>query len=176
MWAESYRWAADALNRSATTANPDKKSPDEVFFGEVPEVKLLPFFEPGYCTYKRTSKCMPKAQECFYLGPGYNYPRDSMRMQTKGRYVITTRNVTWQHSPPPTSQPAFPFSMSGKEFSQDVEGGEGDVESSGSDSDESDLGAGGRGSWWCSVRGARTCGRGVGGTRGGTRRRRRRPV
>ena len=164
MWAESYRWAADALNRSATTANPDKKSPDEVFFGKVPEVKLLPLFKPGYCKYKRTSKCMPKAQECFYLGPGYNYPRDSMRMQTKGRYVITTRNVTWKHSPPPTSQPAFPFSMLGEEFSQDVEGGEGDVESSGSDSE------------WCSVRGARTCGRGVGGTRGGTKRRRRRPV
>ena len=31
--------------------------------------------------------------------------------------------------------------MSGEEFSQDVEGGEGDVESSASDSDESDLGA-----------------------------------
>ena len=72
MWAESYRWAADALNRSATTANPGKKSPDEMFYGEVPKVKLLPFFKPGYCKYKRTSKCMPKAQECFYLGPGYN--------------------------------------------------------------------------------------------------------
>ncbi|CAN0107392.1 unnamed protein product, partial [Sphacelaria rigidula] len=67
MWAESYRWAADALNRSATTDNPGKKSPDEVFYGEVPEVKLLPFFKPGYCRYKRTSKCMPKAQGCFYL-------------------------------------------------------------------------------------------------------------
>ena len=31
--------------------------------------------------------------------------------------------------------------MSGEEFSQDVEDGEGDVESAGSDSDESDLGA-----------------------------------
>ena len=31
--------------------------------------------------------------------------------------------------------------MSGEEFSQDAEGGEGDVESAGSDSDESDLGA-----------------------------------
>ena len=36
MWAESYRWAADALNRTANTANPNKKSPDELFYGEVP--------------------------------------------------------------------------------------------------------------------------------------------
>ncbi|CAN0031541.1 unnamed protein product [Sphacelaria rigidula] len=143
MWAESNRWAAGALERSATTANPGKKSPDEMFYGEVPEVKLLPFFKLGYCRYKRTSKCMPKAQECFYLGPGYNYPRDTMRMQTKGRYVITARDVTWQHSPPPKSQQAVPFSVSGEENSQYVESGEDGVESSDSDSDESDLGTGG---------------------------------
>ena len=64
MWAESYRLAADALNRSATTANPGKKSPDVMFYGEVPKVKLLPFFKPGYCKYKITLRCMPKAQEC----------------------------------------------------------------------------------------------------------------
>ena len=60
MWGESYCWVADTLNRTATTANPNKKSPDELFYGEVPQIKLLPSFKPGYSKYKRNSKCMAK--------------------------------------------------------------------------------------------------------------------
>ncbi|CAM9943819.1 unnamed protein product, partial [Sphacelaria rigidula] len=56
VWTESYRWAADALNRSATTANPGRKSQDGLYYGEVPQVKLLHFFKPGYVKCKKTSK------------------------------------------------------------------------------------------------------------------------
>ena len=34
--------AADAVNRTATTASPKKESPDELFYGEVPQIKRLP--------------------------------------------------------------------------------------------------------------------------------------
>ena len=44
-------------------------------------------------------KLEPKAQECFYLGPSMNHPRDAMRVLTKGRIVVTTRNVTWRRIP-----------------------------------------------------------------------------
>ena len=96
LWAEAMRWACDCLNRTATTANPDNKSPYEMWYGKPSPLKLLPFLKPGFCRQKRVNKLQPKARECFYLGPPINYPHDAMRVLTKGRSVVTTRNVTWR--------------------------------------------------------------------------------
>ena len=43
LWAEASHWACDALNRTATTANPESKSPYEMWYGRPPPVVLLPF-------------------------------------------------------------------------------------------------------------------------------------
>ena len=53
LWAEASHWACDALNRTATTANPESKSPYEMWYGRPPPVVLLPFLKPGYCKVKR---------------------------------------------------------------------------------------------------------------------------
>ena len=85
LWAEASHWACDALNRTATSANPANKSPYEMWYGEPPPVVLLPFLKPGYCKVKRRNKSQPKAEECFYLGPAPNHPRDAVRVLTKHR-------------------------------------------------------------------------------------------
>ena len=96
LWAESMRWACDCLNRTATTANPQSKSPYEMWFDKPADLKLLPFLKPGFCRQRRLHKLEPKAQECYYLGPPMNHPHDAMRVLTKGRIVVTTRNVAWR--------------------------------------------------------------------------------
>jgi len=106
LWAEASHWACDALNRTATTANPESKSPYEMWYGRPPPVVLLPFLKPGYCKVKRENKSQAKAQECFYLGPAPNYPRDSVRVLTRHRTVLITRNITWQRVSPAPPVPA----------------------------------------------------------------------
>ena len=106
LWAEASHWACDALNRTATTANPESKSPYEMWYGRPPPVVLLPFLKPGYCKVKRENKAQAKAQECFYLGPAPNYPRDSVRVLTRHRTVLITRNITWQRVSPEPPVPA----------------------------------------------------------------------
>ena len=95
-------WACHLFKCSATTFNPDSKSPHEIWHGSPPRRHWLSFFKPGYYKAKRTNKSQPNAQECFYLGSGRNHARDSVRVLTKNNSVITTRNVTWQHSLPPS--------------------------------------------------------------------------
>ena len=99
-WTEDMSWACHTFNCSTTTSIPDSKSPHEMWHGSPPRRHLLPFFNPGYYKAKRTNKLQPRAQECFYLGPGRNHPRDSVRVLTNNNSVITTRNGTWQHTPP----------------------------------------------------------------------------
>ena len=103
LWAEAYRWACDSINRTASSANPDWKSPHEMWHGTTASLKLMPFLKPGFCKVRRANKSENKAQECFYLGPPSDCPADAMRMFTRHRYVITLRNVTWRRSPPSPS-------------------------------------------------------------------------
>ena len=49
LWAEAMSWAYDAYNRTATAADPGKRSPHEMFYGEIPQNNPIPFLKPGYC-------------------------------------------------------------------------------------------------------------------------------
>ena len=35
LWAEAMSWACDAYNRTATVANPENRSPNEMFYGKI---------------------------------------------------------------------------------------------------------------------------------------------
>lgn len=96
-WAKSNRWACESHNCAATTANPGDKSPHEMWHGEVAPLKILPVLKPGYCRAKRTSKSQNIAQT--YLGPSSSYPRDAVRVLTKGRYAITARDLLAPYAP-----------------------------------------------------------------------------
>ena len=48
--------------QSSTTANPGKHSPHELFYGVVPNLRMLPFLRLGYCRARRDSKPKPKAE------------------------------------------------------------------------------------------------------------------
>ena len=37
LWAKAMNWACDAYNQTATVANSDNRSPDEIFYGETPK-------------------------------------------------------------------------------------------------------------------------------------------
>ena len=53
LWAEASHWACNALNRTATSADPANNSPYEMWYGNPLPVVLLPFLKPGYCNLKR---------------------------------------------------------------------------------------------------------------------------
>ena len=106
LWAEATSWACHALNCTATTANPGDKSPYEMWYGSPPpRGAVWPFLKPAVCRVKRANKSLPKAQDCYYVGPGVNHPRDCMRVLTANRSILTTRNVTWRHVPLPPPAP-----------------------------------------------------------------------
>ena len=67
---------------------------------------MWPFLKPAVCRVKRNNKSLPKAQDCYYVGPGIDHPRDCIRVLTANRSILTTRNVTWRHVP--LSRPAPP--------------------------------------------------------------------
>ena len=54
-----------------------------------------PFLRSGYCRWDRPSKSFPRRESSFYLGPGIDHPRDSLRMLTRANKVVETRDVTW---------------------------------------------------------------------------------
>ena len=104
-------WACNALNHTATTTNPGSKSRYEMCYGPLPLAgEVWPFLKPAMYTTKRENKSQPKAQECYYVGPSVNHPRDCMRVLTTHRTILTTRNVTWKHvfSAPPAPQLHLP--------------------------------------------------------------------
>ena len=133
MWAEAASWACHALNCTATTANPGDKSPYEMSYGSPPlHGAVWPFLEPAVCRVKRANKSLPKAQDCYYVGPGVNHPRDCMRVLTANRSILTTRNVTWRHVPlPPPRVPAAtaPYCRRGGVYSGGGREREGSAES-----------------------------------------------
>ncbi|CAB1105045.1 unnamed protein product [Ectocarpus sp. CCAP 1310/34] len=100
LWAEAIAWSCNALNCTSTTSNPEKKSPYEMWHGHPPPPgATYPFLKPAVYKVKRTHKSEPKAQKCFYLGPGINTNRDCVRILNEKRRAITTRNFTWQSVP-----------------------------------------------------------------------------
>ena len=99
LWAESLSWATDSLNRSATRANPQHRSPYEMWHGKPAPTRILPFLKPGFAKVQRTNKLQPKAQECFYLGPATNHASDVYRVLVKSGSVICSRDITWRHVP-----------------------------------------------------------------------------
>ena len=99
LWAEAVHWACEALNRTATTSNPGNKSPYEMWHGKAAPASPHPFLRPGYCRWNRPSKSFPRCESSFYLGPGIDHPRDSLRMLTRANKVVETRDVTWEAPP-----------------------------------------------------------------------------
>ena len=54
---------------------------------------------------KRENKSQSNAQDFYYVGPSVNHLRDSIRVLTTHRTILTTRKVTWQHVPPAPPAP-----------------------------------------------------------------------
>ena len=98
MWPERAFWACDALNRTATSANPENKSPVGMR-RKVPR-SPFPFLRQGYAKRNRLHKLYPKAVLFFNLGPAPNRPRDTIRVLTESNQIVDTRNVTWARSFP----------------------------------------------------------------------------
>ena len=73
LWAEASHWACDALNRTATTANPERKY--GMWRGSPPPGSSSTFPKAWLLKVKRENKSQAKAQGCFYLGPAPNYRR-----------------------------------------------------------------------------------------------------
>ncbi|CAB1110629.1 unnamed protein product [Ectocarpus sp. CCAP 1310/34] len=63
LWAEAMHWACEALNHTACSANPDSKSPYEMWYGEARPARPYPFLKPAYCKWQRPSKLLPKGFE-----------------------------------------------------------------------------------------------------------------
>ncbi|CAB1104504.1 unnamed protein product [Ectocarpus sp. CCAP 1310/34] len=131
-------WACEALNHTACSANPDSKSPYEMWYGEARPARPYPFLKPAYCKWQRPSKLLPKGESCFYVGPSRDHPRDCHRVLTRAGTIQETRNVTWEALPSqlPPPQPPLPIEVAeeeGEESDDDVEaeGGQetGEVES-----------------------------------------------
>ena len=99
LWAAQAYWACNALNFTATKANPKCKSPYEMWYGRTPP-SPFPFLKPGFVKRKRTNKLEPQAVPCFYVGPSPNRPRDSMRVIFSSGTMIDSRDVTWARIPP----------------------------------------------------------------------------
>ena len=122
MWPERAFWACDALNRTATSANPENKSPFEMRYRKVPR-SPFPFLRQGYAKRNRLHKLYPKAVLFFELGPAPNRPRDTIRVLTESNQIVDTRNVTWARS-----FPTIPVALK-RSASQELtgSGGKGDI-------------------------------------------------
>ena len=66
LWAAQAYWACNALNFTATKANPKCKSPYEMWYGRTPP-SPFPFLKPGFVKRKRTNKLVPQAVPCSYV-------------------------------------------------------------------------------------------------------------
>ncbi|CAN0356099.1 unnamed protein product [Ascophyllum nodosum] len=105
-----------------------------------PPRAVWPFLKPAVCRVKRNNKSHPKAQDCYYVGPGVNHQRDCMRVLTVNRSILTTRNVTWRQvplSPPMPSKQLIPIAEEGV-YRKEGENGE-DTSSQGGGRVEVDL-------------------------------------
>ena len=126
LWAEAMHWACEALNHTACSANPDSKSPHEMWYGEARPVKPYQSLKPAYCKWQRPSKLFPKGESCFYVGPSRDHPRDCHRVLRRAGTIQKTRDVTWEALPSqlPPPQPPLPIEIAeegGEESDNDVE-------------------------------------------------------
>ena len=129
LWAEAVPWACNALNSSAAKANPRNKSPYEMWYGSPPLAgEVWPFLKLAIYRVKRENTSQRKAQDCYYVGPSLNHPRDCMRVLTTHRIILTTHNVTWQHVPPAPPAPQQhlpPIAEEGESTAEEGVSGEG---------------------------------------------------
>ena len=96
LWGEAALWACNSLNESATTANPDRVSPFQMWYGQAPPVTIRPFLKPCYYrSARRRRKSEPRGELGYYLGKDYWHQWDCMRVLSSSGKLITTRNVTW---------------------------------------------------------------------------------
>ena len=126
LWAEAMHWACEAMNRTACSANPDSKSPYEMWYREPRPARPYPFLKPAYCRWQRPSKLLPKGESCFYAGPLRDHPREHHRVLTRAGTIQETRDVTWEVLPSqlPPLQPSLPIEVAeegGEESDDDVE-------------------------------------------------------
>ena len=102
LWAEAMKWAGDALNKTATTSNPESKSPHEMWYGEAAPAAPHPFLQP--CVVRRQrrgDKLELKEEAAFYLVRAANHPSDCMRVVTRDLKIVESRDVTWAVVLPP---------------------------------------------------------------------------
>ena len=134
LWPEAHNYACDVLNRTATSSNPEFKSPHEMLFGTPPPPTLLEFLQPCLYRVNRKHKNDAQVEPAFCLGPAANHPRDCVHLMTKKAHkVVITRNVTWQHVPPavPPSSQITPVIMENEESGGDDGNSKGSTSSSG---------------------------------------------
>ena len=106
LWAEAVSRTCNSMNRTATKVLPGNNSPYEMWYGSPPLAgEVWPFLKPAIYGVERYNMSQPKAQDCYYVEPSVNHPRDCMREVTTHRTILTTRNVTWQHVPPAPPAP-----------------------------------------------------------------------
>ena len=107
LWMESFLWASERFNRSATAANDEWLFPHEIFYGNRPQLLLLPFFQPAYNRVPRQRKNNPHARLYYFLNLGYNLGHDCHKLlDMETGKVIFLRDVTWCHPEMPLIPPA----------------------------------------------------------------------
>ena len=84
LWAEATHWACKAMNHTACSANPDSKSPNELWYGEPRPARPYSFLKQVYDRWQRPSNLLPKGESCFYVGPSRDHPRDCHKSTYEG--------------------------------------------------------------------------------------------
>ena len=75
LWAEAMQWACESVNRTATTANPNRASPYEMWYGHAAPLQTKPFLAPGFFRKPhRKNKDDFRGVKCFYLGQAPKHP------------------------------------------------------------------------------------------------------
>ena len=87
---------------------------DVLRFASPPE-EVWPFLKPAICMVNGANKSQLKVQDCYYVGPSVDHPRDYMLVLITHRSILTPRNVTWQHVPSASPAPPHQLPLIAKE-------------------------------------------------------------
>ena len=114
------------MNHTACAANPDSKSPYEMWYGEPCPARPYPFLKTAYCRWQRLSQLLPKGKSFVYVRPSRDHPCDCHRVLTTTGTIQETRDVTWEVllSQLPPLQPSLLIEVveeGGEENDEDVE-------------------------------------------------------